>query len=272
MDQYYLKIGKDARISEPITIEGTGRNGSKIELRIEMGAGARADLIERWEGVGTAKIDFALDLKAEPHSQVRYVALQSEGRIEQWREHRQTHAAEGAQVRLFLFHFGAQSVISQTEQNAQGRAAHIETWITSRRRERQTMLLSYQHRFHERNGSGKAHLQGVALNESRLEMNGKIAIGANGGGTDTHLEVKALNLSPKAEVKALPGLEVDTNDVKAGHSAAVQHLNPEQWIYAQSRGLSAEEAKRLMIEGFLKKGLQELKDLPEPYEKIKGLI
>ena len=175
-------------------------------------------------------------------------------------------------MRLFLFHFGGQSVLSQTEQNAEGQNAHVETWITARRQEKQILKLNYQHRFHEPNGSGRAHLQGVALDEGRLEMKGNIVIGPKGNGTDTHLEIKALNLSPKAQVNALPGLEVDTNEVKAGHSAAVHHLNPEQLIYAESRGLSVDEAKRLMIEGFLKKGLRELKDLPEVYEKILKLI
>lgn len=270
--QYHLNVSDQARLTQPLLLQGTASESVKIELTIQVGQNASADFIEQWEGVKVPTIDFKLNLKAEAHSQLRYIALQSQEEIEHWQEERHTQAQERARIELFIFHFGAHSILSQVEQNAEGRQAHLETWITCRRQDKQSMKLNYQHGFHKPNGSGRAHLQGVALDESQLEMNGNIVIGPHGSGTDTHLEVKALNLSPKAQVNALPGLEVDTNDVKAGHSAAVHNLNPEQLIYTQSRGLSEKEAKRLMIEGFLKKGLKGLKDLPSVYEKVQQLI
>lgn len=269
---YHLKINDGAKLTESIIIRGTSANQHPIHLSIEVGQNTQVDLIEHWEGVSKSKVDLNMTLKAGSHAKVRYIALQSDEETENWQEKRQTHAEEGAKIDLFLFHFGAQSITSQTEQNAQGRHAQIETWITSRRRKSQTMKLNYQHRFHNREGGGKAHLQGVALDEGQLEMKGNIWIGQKGGGTDTHLQEKALNLSPKATVNALPGLEANTNDVKAGHSAAVHNLNPEQLIYLQTRGLDAEESRRLMMEGFLKNGLRALKDLPAVYDKIHQLI
>lgn len=269
---FELKINQKAKLTEPIIIRGTSGNEQLIHLNIEVGQNAKVDLIEHWEGVHASKININMTLKAATHAHVRYIALQSDEETKEWQEKRQTHAEEGAKIDLFLFHFGAKAITSQTEQNAQGRNAQIETWITSRRRNSQTMKLNYQHRFHDREGGGQAHLQGVALDEGQLEMKGNIWIGRQGGGTDTHLEEKALNLSLKAQVNAMPGLEVDTNDVKAGHSAAVHNLNPEQLIYLQTRGLDAQESRRLMMEGFLKNGLREIKDLPAVYEKIHQLI
>lgn len=270
--QYCLSINDHTKLAQPIFLRGISNEPIKVELRIEVGRECELDFIEHWEGVKAPQVELKLIIHAKSYSHVRYIALQSEAGIDQWQEERQTHAEESTEIELFVFHFGAKSVLSQMEQNAQGRQAHIETWITSRRQDHQTLKLNYQHRFHDRDGAGRAHLQGVALDEGKLEMKGNIWIGPKGNGTDTHLEEKALNLSSKAQVQALPGLEVNTNDVKAGHSAAVHNLNPEQLIYTQSRGLSESEAKRLMIEGFLKKSLKEIKDLPSVYNKVQQLI
>ena len=69
---------------------------------------------------------------------------------------------------------------------------------------------------------------------------------ANGQQTE-----KVLMLSPKARGDANPILLIDEDDVKAGHAASVGQVNPEQVYYLMSRGITKEEAERLIIYGFL---------------------
>lgn len=69
---------------------------------------------------------------------------------------------------------------------------------------------------------------------------------ANGQQTE-----KVLMLSPKARGDANPILLIDEDDVKAGHAASVGQVNPEQVYYLMSRGISREDAERLIIHGFL---------------------
>lgn len=69
---------------------------------------------------------------------------------------------------------------------------------------------------------------------------------ANGEQTE-----KVLMLSPKARGDANPILLIDEDDVTAGHAASVGQVNPEQIYYLMSRGISKEEAERLIIYGFL---------------------
>ncbi|ANS73694.1 Fe-S cluster assembly protein SufD [Paenibacillus yonginensis] len=69
---------------------------------------------------------------------------------------------------------------------------------------------------------------------------------ANGEQTE-----KVLMLSPKARGDANPILLIDEDDVKAGHAASVGQVNPEQIYYLMSRGISREQAERLIIYGFL---------------------
>ena len=55
----------------------------------------------------------------------------------------------------------------------------------------------------------------------------------------------------EAHADAIPGLEIEADDVRCTHAAAVAQVDREQLYYLRSHGLAEEEAKRLVIEGFL---------------------
>ncbi|MBR4811819.1 MAG: SufD family Fe-S cluster assembly protein [Bacilli bacterium] len=57
---------------------------------------------------------------------------------------------------------------------------------------------------------------------------------------------------PKSDGIASPALVIDDNDVSASHAAVVGRLNEEHLYYLQSRGVSLEEAKRLIASGYLR--------------------
>jgi Fe-S cluster assembly protein SufD len=94
-------------------------------------------------------------------------------------------------------------------------------------------------------------IRAVMKEESTAIINGitKIEHGAtkaNGQQTE-----KVLMLSPKARGDANPILLIDEDDVKAGHAASVGQVNADQLYYLMSRGISRQEAERLIIHGFL---------------------
>ncbi|RIX52421.1 Fe-S cluster assembly protein SufD [Paenibacillus nanensis] len=62
---------------------------------------------------------------------------------------------------------------------------------------------------------------------------------------------RVLMLSPKARGDANPILLIDEDDVTAGHAASVGQVNPEQVYYLMARGISRQDAERLIIHGFL---------------------
>ncbi|WP_339228676.1 Fe-S cluster assembly protein SufD [Oceanobacillus sp. FSL K6-2867] len=73
------------------------------------------------------------------------------------------------------------------------------------------------------------------------------------GGTksNSEQESRVLMLSEKARGDANPILLIDEDDVTAGHAASVGRVDPLQMYYLMSRGLTKEEAERLVIHGFL---------------------
>ena len=69
--------------------------------------------------------------------------------------------------------------------------------------------------------------------------------------TDAFQESRNLLLSTAAHADAIPGLEIEADDVRCTHAAAVAQVDSEQLYYLRSHGLAEPEAKRLVIEGFL---------------------
>ena len=63
---------------------------------------------------------------------------------------------------------------------------------------------------------------------------------------------KNLLLGPDARVTTIPKMEVFADDVSCRHGAAISRLDDEHLFYLQSRGLALEQAKSLMITGFLR--------------------
>ncbi|MGG2201499.1 MULTISPECIES: Fe-S cluster assembly protein SufD [Paenibacillus] len=107
----------------------------------------------------------------------------------------------------------------------------------------------------------------VMRDEATAIINGitKIEHGAtkaNGEQTE-----KVLMLSPKSRGDANPILLIDEDDVTAGHAASVGQVNPEQVYYLMSRGISREEAQRLIIYGFLDPVVTEI-----PLEQIRSQL
>lgn len=103
-------------------------------------------------------------------------------------------------------------------------------------------------------GNTKADMNnyGVALNASRLVFSGINHIKEKAKKSNTNQNAKIIVFDKDASGKANPILRIDENDVLASHAAVVGRLNDEHLFYLKSRGLTEEEAKALIVSGYLK--------------------
>jgi Fe-S cluster assembly protein SufD len=93
--------------------------------------------------------------------------------------------------------------------------------------------------------------RGVLAGRSTAVWRGNIIVDPGAQKTDAFQESRNLLISKRAHADAIPGLEIQANDVRCTHAAAVAQVDPEQLFYLRSRGLREDVAKRLVIEGFL---------------------
>jgi FeS assembly protein SufD len=100
------------------------------------------------------------------------------------------------------------------------------------------------------NTSGHAVSKGVVKDRARSLFKGMIRIEKDAKNSRAYLAEHGMILGKEARADAIPGLEIETNDVKATHSASVAQINDEELFYLMSRGLSEDAAKKLIIVGF----------------------
>ncbi|MFK4759721.1 Fe-S cluster assembly protein SufD [Microbacterium sp. ZW T5_45] len=88
---------------------------------------------------------------------------------------------------------------------------------------------------------------------------GDVLIGPDATGTDSYEANRNLVLTEGARADSIPNLEIETGDiVGAGHASATGRFDDEQLFYLQARGISEEEARRLVVLGFLSDVVQRL--------------
>lgn len=103
-------------------------------------------------------------------------------------------------------------------------------------------------------------VKGVVDGDSRGVFQGRIRIARDAQQTEGHQLHRALLLSDQAEIDVKPELEIFADDVKCSHGAASGELDEEQLFYMQSRGISIEEARRMLVEAFLDDVLLRISD------------
>jgi Fe-S cluster assembly protein SufD len=81
--------------------------------------------------------------------------------------------------------------------------------------------------------------------------------------TSSYQECRNLLLSPKAGAEPIPVLEIETNDIlRCGHGATAGAIDPIVRFYAQSRGLSADAAERMIVRGFFERVVSQIDSEP----------
>jgi Fe-S cluster assembly protein SufD len=92
--------------------------------------------------------------------------------------------------------------------------------------------------------------KGALQDRSRLVWRGMIKVDKAAQKTDGYQRNDNLMLSRDARADSIPGLEIEADDVRCTHGATSGRVDAEQIFYAQARGLSADEAARLVVAGF----------------------
>lgn len=111
-----------------------------------------------------------------------------------------------------------------------------------------------------------AHTKGDVLYKGALQGKdarsvwiGDVLIGPDAVGTDSYEANRNLVLTDGARADSIPNLEIETGDIiGAGHASATGRFDDEQLFYLQARGIAEDEARRLVVLGFLAEIVQKI--------------
>jgi Fe-S cluster assembly protein SufD len=97
--------------------------------------------------------------------------------------------------------------------------------------------------------------------QARAAFYGVTKVRAGSRQTSSYQECRNLLLSPQAGAEPIPVLEIETNDIlRCGHGATAGAIDPTQLFYAQTRGLDAESAERMIVRGFFEQVVGQVHD------------
>ncbi len=92
--------------------------------------------------------------------------------------------------------------------------------------------------------------KGILDGKAKAVFNGRIIVRLDAQKTDSKQTNRALLLSDEATINSNPQLEIFADDVKCTHGAAVGQLDEEAMFYLRARGLTAKDARDMLIHAY----------------------
>jgi Fe-S cluster assembly protein SufD len=216
--------------------------------------GAQAEVWEQYvsaDATGDALLNLVSELSVGPNANLRYVCAQ--GISEQSKifgAQRCVVERDGAVDWIALgFGSGNGRVAMDTQLAGKGADAKVTGAYATHGRQHLDYATTQEHA--APNTTSDLAFRGILDGRSSTVWSGMIKVDPGAQQIDAFQESRNLLLTKKAHADSIPGLEILANDVRCTHAAAIAQIDPEQLFYLRSRGLSLEEAKRLVIEGFL---------------------
>jgi Fe-S cluster assembly protein SufD len=90
----------------------------------------------------------------------------------------------------------------------------------------------------------------VLRDMARVIWRGMIKVDPAAQKTDGYQRNDSLMMSEEARADAIPGLEIEADDVRCTHGATAGRVDEEQLFYCMCRGLERREAMHMIVEGF----------------------
>jgi len=231
---------------------------------IVVGAESELTFIDRYVSpdLDRALSDAIVEIDAGPASRVRYVSLQEWGAGVTHLSVQRARLGRDAEFHSLSVAFGADLSRNEFE------SVLAEPGATSE------MLGLYfadgtQHFDHRTlqdheapNGTSNLLYKGALKGSSRAIYSGWVHIRPGATRSDAFQTNRNIVLSEHAKADTIPNLEIENNEVRCGHAASVGPVDQEALFYLQSRGISREEAERLIVFGFFQEVLDRV-DLAE---------
>jgi Fe-S cluster assembly scaffold protein SufB len=105
---------------------------------------------------------------------------------------------------------------------------------------------------------GDIIVRGIVKDSAIAKLDGMIRVAEGGAGAESKLTENVMLLDSGAHAEANPELEILNNDVQSTHAATVSQIDQDKIFYLMSRGLSRESARRMIVEGFLESGAENM--------------
>jgi Fe-S cluster assembly protein SufD len=248
-----VTVARGVIVERPIALTTVLPDGklANLRTRVVLGEGSQAEVWEQYLSSGGGVLNVATELEVGANARLRYVCGQDLSE-EAWIFGAQrAEVSRDAAIDWVALGFGSRSghVLMETRLTGEGAEARVTGAYATRGRQHIDFDTTQEHA--APNTTSDLAFRGVLQDRSTAVWKGNIIVDPGAQKTDAFQESRNLLLSKRAHADAIPGLEIQANDVRCTHAAAVAQVDPEQLFYLRAHGLPESEAKQLVIEGFL---------------------
>jgi Fe-S cluster assembly protein SufD len=253
----FVYVPRGVVVAEPISLSSVqARTGTLLNRRtlIVMEEGAQAEIWEQFTS-GVEDLDGVFNVVTElvlaDNAHLRYVCGQALSEKSWIFGAQRAEVGRDAGLEWVALGFGSARghVRMETRLGGEGAGARVTGAYATHGRQHIDFDTTQEHA--APNTTSDLAFRGVLQGRSSAVWKGNIIVDPGAQKTDAFQESRNLLISKRAHADAIPGLEIQANDVRCTHAAAVAQVDPEQLFYLRSHGLPEDEAKRLVIEGFL---------------------
>ncbi|HID22351.1 MAG TPA: Fe-S cluster assembly protein SufD [Planctomycetaceae bacterium] len=216
--------------------------------------GASATLLEETASVDPERTGLhvgAVELLVGEQATLRYVQLQN------WNQ-RTWHFAQQAgrvategRLQWTVGGLGAKLAHIHQDVDLDGPGAEAQVNGVSFATDRQTLSFYTQQTHRAHRTRSDLLYKDVLRDRSRVVWRGMIKVFPEAQQTDGYQRNDALLLSDSCRVDAIPGLEIEADDVRCTHGTTAGRVDEEQILYCMCRGLTEREAMHMIVGGFL---------------------
>jgi Fe-S cluster assembly protein SufD len=267
-DGVLVHVPAGVRLEEPIRIEvPLSENGRALNWRtlIVLEEGAEAEVWEHWSSPSDevdALLNSVVELSVGQAATLRYVNTQDISESAWIFATQRAQVERDGRLDWTALGFGSANGKVRMETNLAGPGS--EARVTGGYAGGPGQHLDYDttQEHAAPNTNSDLAFRGVLAAGSTAVWRGMIRVDPGAQQTDAFQESRNLLLSTEAHADAIPGLEIEADDVRCTHAAAVAQVDRDQLFYLTSRGLGEAEAKSLIIEGFLESLVERLAEGP----------
>jgi Fe-S cluster assembly protein SufD len=255
-DGLFVYVPSGVRLETPLARDAVvGPAGSALNHRtlIVLEDGAEAEVWEQYLSSedGEGLFNGVTELVVGQNARLRYVSAQGLSE-KSWIFGTQRAVVDrDGSLDWVALGFGSARGKVRMETQLRGPGAHARVTGAYAGRGRQHLDFDTTQEHAAPNTTSDLAFRGVLNGRSTAVWRGMIKVDPGAQQTDAFQESRNLLLSKRAHADAIPGLEILANDVRCTHAAAIAQIDRDQLFYLMSRGLPREQAKRLVIDGFL---------------------
>ena len=253
----FVYVPRGVHVETPIVVtvvQSQANTALHWRTLVVLEEGAQAEVWEQYVSTDNeqkALFSTVSELSIGPNANLRYVCAQGLSE-KSWifGAQRAVIAQDGALDWIALgFGAGNGRVAMDTQLAGKGADAKVTGAYATHGRQHLDYATTQEHA--APNTTSDLAFRGILDGRSSTVWSGMIKVDPGAQQIDAFQESRNLLLTKTAHADSVPGLEILANDVRCTHAAAIAQIDPEQLFYLRSRGLLAEQAKRLVIEGFL---------------------